>query len=122
MTGPAPAVVRTVWDRDQGSCARCGRGLSFEGRGREWSVQHRTARGAGGSKQAWVNQPANLVVLCGDGTTGCHGHVEANRTEAEYAGYTVRRGIHGPAEIPVKHALFGVVFLLDDGNWTTEAP
>lgn len=40
------------------------------------SVQHRRARGAGGTSLETTNFLDNLLLLCGTGTTGCHGWVE----------------------------------------------
>ena len=56
-TGPTPSTVRVVWERDLGSCARCGTGLRFEDRGYGWSVHHRSPRGMGGSGKG-ADEPA----------------------------------------------------------------
>lgn len=122
MTGPSKKTVEVVWTRDQGSCARCGRGLHRDDRGWSWSVHHRAPRGAGGSKAVWINLPSNLILLCGSGTTGCHGRVEKDRAQAENLGFIVRRGVHIPTEIPVAHALYGVVFLTDRGTTNIYPP
>ena len=117
QTSPTKQTVELVWNRDSGSCARCGKGLSFDRRGVDWSVHHRAARGMGGSKQPWVNLPSNLVVACGTGTTGCHSWIETNRETAYETGWLVRR--HGnvrPVHIPVFHATHGLVWLTDDGR------
>ena len=104
-TGPTPSTVRVVWERDLGSCARCGTGLRFEGRGFGWSVHHRSPRGMGGSKVPWVNLPANLVTLCGSGVTGCHGWVESHRDVATALGWLVsRHGARLPVEVPITDA------------------
>lgn len=101
-SGPSAVVVSMVWQRDGGSCVRCGRGLHFSQRGMAWSVHHRSPRGMGGSKAAWVNQPSNLILLCGTGTTGCHSWVEANRAISLECGWLVpRNGVRLPAEVPV---------------------
>jgi len=56
-----------VVERDQGACRICGGKY-----GRSWmSVHHLVGRGQGGD-----DVPANGVLLCGSGTTGCHGKVE----------------------------------------------
>lgn len=34
----------------------------------------------GGTRKSTTNSPANLLLLCGTGTTGCHGWIETNRT------------------------------------------
>lgn len=35
----------------------------------------------GGTRKPDSNSPANLLVLCGTGTTGCHGWIESHRLE-----------------------------------------
>lgn len=54
----------------------------------------------GGSKRAELNTPANLIVICGSGTTGCHGRIESNRTEAYADGLLLHDG-QDPAAVPV---------------------
>ena len=65
----------------------------------------------GGSRDGWEDSPANLVVLCGSGTTGCHGWVESHRAEARELGYLVPRGILTPADVSVEW--FGEAVYLD---------
>lgn len=116
--GVGAAVLETVITRDQHSCARCGRPVTHLTRGVAWSIHHRRPRGSGGTSLAWVNQPANLIVLCGSGVTGCHGWVEKNRVDAIGSGLIVLRiGIREAREVPVMHALYGVVLLDNDGGW-----
>lgn len=116
-TGPSKATVQLVWSRDRGSCVRCGRGLSFLDRGRSWSVHHRAPRGMGGSKSPWVNLPANLLLLCGTGVTGCHSWVEANRAVSRECGWLVpRNGVQLPVEVPVFYPGIGRFLLDDDGG------
>jgi hypothetical protein len=55
--------------------------------GRATNIHHRLPRGAGGT-----NSKANLLHLCGSGTTGCHGWVESHRKEAYELGLLLRRG------------------------------
>lgn len=118
-TGPASAVVDLVWERDGGSCARCGTGLSFAQRGVAWSVHHRRPRGMGGTKQAWVNQPANLVTLCGSGTTGCHGWIESNRADARLLGWLIPlNGVQTAEQIGVTYWDGTLRYLNDEGGWT----
>jgi hypothetical protein len=54
----------------------------------------------GGTRHASVNQPQNLVTLCGSGTTGCHGQVEANPAWAKAHGWSVAWW-DNPATVPV---------------------
>ncbi len=45
------------------------------------SIQHRRARGAGGTCLDDVHNLANLLLICGSGVSGCHGWIE-NRERA----------------------------------------
>ena len=49
--------------------------------GRAMTMHHRRKRGQGGP---W--SPSNLLAVCGDGTRGCHGWIEANPKLARAAG------------------------------------
>lgn len=84
-----------VYARAGGRCERCGGIVGL-------SRHHRKKRGQGGE---W--DPTNIVVVCGDGVTRCHGWIEANPAAAEVDGYHVRPW-DDPAERPVK---------LADGEW-----
>jgi len=113
-TGPSPETAALVLERDGWSCTRCGRSVAGGERGRDWSVQHRIARGMGGSRDERLNLPSNLLVLCGSGTTRCHGQVEQNREIAYAEGFLLHR-IQEPAEVPVA-AVEGWVLLDDEGG------
>ena len=89
-----PAETRSiVANRAGGVCERCGR---------HWgsNVHHRKPRGMGGTRDPQANSPANLVLLCGSGTFGCHGEVESNRAKAYMDGWLVRRA-DDPELIPL---------------------
>lgn len=43
----------------------------------------------GGTTDPRINDPRNLILLCGSGTTGCHGWVESNRRTAQRLGYLI---------------------------------
>lgn len=103
-----------VAERSQGRCEACGLNRSD-------GVHHRQPRSAGGT---W--SPANLLALCGSGTTGCHGRVEAHRDPISgepadtYAlGLHVRRG-DDPRQAPARlaHPVYGAGWwwLDDDGT------
>ena len=78
-TGPDFWTRQVVAARFGNRCVRCGRsGVT---------IQHRKPRGMGGSKDPAINQPSNLLWVCGNGTTGCHGHMESRRTEAYEHGW-----------------------------------
>jgi hypothetical protein len=74
------------------------------------SLHHRVKRGRGGG---W--HPANLLGVCGSGTTGCHGWIEANPEEAARLGYDLPTGAD-PLLIPARlHTVNGRgLWLLDD--------
>lgn len=80
--------LQLLLSRSNGHCERCGRFLmdpddvELLGRGDWWTVQHRRPAGMGGTKSPAFNLPENVVLLCGNGTMGCHGWVEINRAVA----------------------------------------
>lgn len=112
-TGPSPETVMLVLERDRWSCVRCGRSVAGGQRGRDWSIQHRIPRGMGGSRDIRLNLPSNLVVLCGSGSTKCHGHVESHREIAYAEGFLLYRA-QEPTEVPVA-ASEGWVLLDNEG-------
>jgi hypothetical protein len=119
-TGPDPATVTAVRLRDGEQCVRCG-GACHGERGRDWSIQHRRARGMGGTKRPDTNQPQDLILVCGSATTACHGHIESFRDDAEANGWSVKSGID-PLTVPVVHSLHGFVWLTADAGWSSRRP
>lgn len=101
---------RLAVERSMGRCEVCGGSLN------DWygaSVHHRRPRGMGGSRDPATNAASNLIVLCGSGTTGCHGDIERNRVRSRRNGLIVGSRMK-PIEIPV--LLRGEWWLLtDDG-------
>lgn len=71
----------------------------------------------GGSRTA--NTLPNLVLMCGDGVRGCHGHVESHRTEAYAEGWLVHRWAD-PATTPVLR--FGRTWSLPGETWVRADP
>lgn len=101
--------MQLVRERDNHQCARCGAGTDL-------TTQHRVARGMGGTRGAWINQPANLITLCGSGTTGCHGYVEHHPNVAKREGLSVSRSAD-PAKVPVL-TWRGWLLLDNEGEYT----
>lgn len=100
-TGPTPAQRAMVAERAAYCCELCGIRLHDGAAwGTEHSFHHRQARGLGGTSRSESNAPTNLLLVCGTGTTGCHGFIEAHRTSAEQEGWLVRHGLD-PAEVVV---------------------
>ena len=103
------ATVRDVKARAQDRCERCGTSDALR-----WSLHHRKPRGMGGSKDPMIHSPANILLLCGSGTSGCHGWVESHREQAYEDGLLVYRN-DDPAEIPA-NLRYGTVWLDDVGG------
>jgi hypothetical protein len=82
----ADAMGATIYLRAGSRCECCGKVAGWDG----WSRHHRQPRGMGGTKRD-VHQPSNMLLLCGSGTTGCHGLVESERSWAYECGLLVRR-------------------------------
>ncbi|MFZ1363077.1 MAG: hypothetical protein WAS05_09150 [Candidatus Nanopelagicales bacterium] len=74
-----------VKDRSEGKCERCNADLY----GQLASIHHRKPRQMGGTS-VFLHTIQNMVVLCGSGTTGCHGWVESNRDMAREQGWLLR--------------------------------
>lgn len=88
QTGPSGDVVEVVAERAHWSCEICGGGVG-DRRGEDWSIHHRSPRQMGGSRLAWKNLPANLLLVCGSATTGCHSVIESHRSGAVAAGWLI---------------------------------
>lgn len=120
--GFPPTVALAIIERDAGACARCGAPVAHLERGIAWSIHHRRARGMGGARDAWINEPANGVILCGSGTTGCHGDIEKHRDVAYDTGWLIRRGIATAETVPLLHHRHGYVHLDNMGGYTRLTP
>jgi len=102
--GPTLATCRIVDERDEFRCQRCGASLaSVSG-----SRHHRQLRRSGD------HRPCNLVLLCGSGTTGCHGWAHAHPAEARLEGLIVPSWA-SPEFVPMK-TYGGWVRLVPDGS------
>lgn len=112
-TGPTKKVRDVVMARDGGRCVRCGVPVT----GLPHSLQHRRARGAGGTTRPDTNLPANLILVCGTGTSLCHGRIERKRHEAQGFGWAIPLAASCPADWSVWTADRGRIYLDDDGSW-----
>jgi 5-methylcytosine-specific restriction protein A len=113
QTGPTYTIRMLVVERDQRACACCGKTI---GSG-QWSMQHRLARGAGGTSNPLINAPSNLITLCGSATSpGCHLTAESREAGSHDAGFWLHHG-QDPATVPVRHALHGWVLLDNHGGY-----
>lgn len=96
-----PALVRRLFfERDGEACFLCRRTLRWEDRGQGWSAHHRIPRGRGGTSNPAIGSAANCLILCGSGTTGCHGWAEHNRARAISSGILISANGVGPAFAP----------------------
>ncbi len=118
-SSPSANVPRStrdlVMERDEYTCFRCGAPLLTAPR----SLQHRDARGMGGSSDPLIHSPANLILLCGTANSpdGCHWLAEQRGEDANVAGFWLRNG-RVPADTPVLHWRLGPVFLDHGGGMT----
>jgi 5-methylcytosine-specific restriction endonuclease McrA len=105
-----PAAVRqAVYERDNRQCVGCGVSIS----GGWYSIQHRMARGTGGT-----NALSNLVLLCGSATSpGCHRQCEDRLTTMRERGLWVPSW-GNPVETPITAWDGRVIYLADDGSWS----
>jgi len=76
------------------------------------SVHHRRPRMMGGSRKPELHYPANLIVLCGSGNTGCHGWVESNRDRSREHGYLINK-VESASSIPFRDNA-GIWYLIDN--------
>lgn len=115
-TGPDQATRVALWERANGRCEVCGLPIAMD-RWPGYSRHHRLPRGRGGH-----NRLSNLLLLCGTGTTGCHGLIESQRALAYGNGWLVHTGDE-PTEIPVELAKhLEAMYLTDDGDYAPGAP
>lgn len=116
-TGPRKSIKDLVKDRAAidtldglSLCEICGQRPGT-------NMHHRQPRQRGGCKLPYINQPTNLMWLCGWGNSidGCHRDVELNRSYAKSVFWLVPRPLK-PAELPVlRRGSF--VWLYADGSF-----
>lgn len=116
-TGPTTDVRAQVAMRADFRCEVCGRPVGGAAV-RSW--HHRRPRAAGGTRRTDTNSPANLLLVCGTGTTGCHGRIETNRAWARSRGYLVTQTAD-PSVVPVQLPSGHLVRLTHDGTYQEAA-
>jgi hypothetical protein len=109
----APEAVRdAVFDRDRW-CVRCGK--AFVRRRGGYSIHHLTLRSHGVD-----NSVEAQILVCGSGTTGCHGWIHAHPAAARTAGWMRLGTANGDSALqPVMVALpsgYGWFLLTPDGK------
>ena len=108
MSQPPRSVIDAVDKRDEWSCVRCGVSLYAT----HGSRHHRKLRSQGGKHAS-----DNLVLLCGSGTTGCHGWAHAHPVAARHAGLIVS-AYADPVMQPVQYPDGAWWLLASDGTRT----
>lgn len=111
-TNPKGRDRKLVIERDRMTCQLCGAPGT--------NIHHRMGRGMGGSRGSWVNAPGGLIVLCGSGTTGCHGWVTEHPAEAAECGWVVHRNRGArPTDVQVWLPLEDAWFYFEDNGART---
>lgn len=105
LTGAALTRRNEAIDRrERQRCAWCGVVIWNNG-----SRHHRKFKSRGGGDEV-----SNGVLVCGSGTTGCHGKIHADPARAAEFGFAVHAH-EEPREVAIYHAIYGLVYLDDEG-------
>lgn len=112
-TNPTRETHRLTARRDHYRCLRCGNELDHIWSGH--SLHHRHMRS---HPFPGLHSPANLIHLCGSGTTGCHGWVHNHPETAMEYGWIVSMGEDHPETVPVWDAHRGWLLLDNQGGYT----
>lgn len=121
VLGFTDEVKAQARDRSKGRCEACGCWLGEKG----GQIQHRDARGMGGSRDPLTNSVVNGARLCGTPKTGCHGRCEARDEHMKEMGFWLEPG-QNPADTPI--VLHGVRgwgvrrWLTPEGGYSAEPP
>lgn len=111
MNGPNTETRRTVLRRDGWKCAICNREIDSHWSG--YSIHHRIPRS---HPFPGLHEPANLILLCGSGTTGCHGWVHAHPAAAYRMGWLVHNW-QTPEHTPLYSHDHGWILLDQHGGY-----
>jgi hypothetical protein len=117
MTGPSRRTRTLVLERDDYRCVCCGQSII----GRWYEIQHRDARGMGGTSRREANLPPNLLTMLREH----HLRVERRGEEDNARGYWLRMG-EDPLTKPVMVFSEGgsgvMAWPTIDGRYVYEAP
>jgi hypothetical protein len=113
----SPRVRRLVRDRAEGTCECCAIWLP-PGYGQ---LQHRVARGMGGSRNPLLGSAANGLLLCGTPASGCHGLAESRDEDMHQMGMWLR-SYEDPLVVPVRLHGQADRWLTLDGDYSTRPP
>ncbi|MGV0785194.1 HNH endonuclease [Mycolicibacterium sp. XJ775] len=108
MSIPAK-IRRALHERADSRCEICGEPAN--------NAHHRRNKSQGGQDRL-----ANLMLLCGSGTTGCHGEVTLNPEWAKLKGYTIHGRVDGEAPETVPVLIRGGRCLLEDDGTVVLIP
>ena len=115
-TGPTQRVRELVNDRDGLMCVCCGKWAGWER-----NLQHRVARGMGGTRNEMANSPVNLLTML----PACHQRVERRGEDDHAKGYWLWH-YEDPALIPVvlftEGGASAPAWPTPDGKWVFERP
>lgn len=117
MTAAFTPKTRSLIHLRDGWCVGCGTSASL-------TIQHRKSRGMGSTKDQDVRSASNGILLCGSGTTGCHGWAERHPVDAAFLGWRVSQH-DSPRDVPCWRGtsqVDGNWYLLDDDGDVTQAP
>lgn len=112
-------IARDTDDDGVPRCQWCGEPVRIDWG--EYSLQHRRARGMGGSKLADTGQAHNGALVHGSATTGCHHYIESHPKEAAERGFRIPQGSN-PARIPLIRWDGRKVYLTADGRAVENPP
>lgn len=110
MSQPSRRVCDLVDERDDRRCICCGVSLM----GVPASRHHRHMRS---HPFPGLHEASNLILLCGSGTTGCHGFIHAHPEFAYAQGWLLHSWEEHPDRVPVNTFAHGWVLLDDRGGW-----
>ena len=69
-----------------------------------------------------LHEPSNLILVCGSGTTGCHGLIHSHPQFAYAQGWLLHSWEDQPAAVPINTFAHGWILLDDQGGWRPYEP